>query len=320
MIETRVAKSLCDLLNSLSFMPASQPILAEKQGLISRVFLVETSNHGRIAIKINPSPGFLSNYEIESTCTRLARLRDIPCPEVFCVGTGEVGSYLIMAHVPGRNGGFSSDQEILETYEQLGRWSHQIHKIRCKQFGSNVSEEKVGEEGGDRNKKGWNSWLSLEWSTLVASQGYLEKELLTEKEILRFHQVFHLMENSCLGSPVLTHLDLSHENVMIVDGKPTWLLDWGNAIGSPGLSFDLAPLYMWQNPDRIMHFQRGYGAEIDELRSPSLLTRFARIWYTLKMMRWMSSEEFVSAHGDPSSRFRRLIRVCSPWIDECFGG
>jgi fructosamine-3-kinase len=302
---------------ALGLTTLQKPCLAEKQGLMHTVYLAETAEEGFVAVKLNKAEQFERVFAKEQSCSERARARGVPCPEALGSGRLSSGCFLVSRAIAGRNGRFSSPGEILQLYRKLGAWARLINELECANFGEDLDSvgALISQDGAS-----WSGWCEAECERLVRIPDYVGRKLLTFSDIDRFERIFDLLRTLAVSKPVLGHVDLSHENVMIEEGGSAWLLDWENSGGSTGFAFEVAPISMWQRPECLDSFIEGYGLSKDEVELRRTEIRLMRVWYALRALEWMTSDSYCKRRGRPPFVPPRMLQDINLWIDECFGG
>lgn len=304
-------------LGSLGLSPLHKPCLAEKQGLMHTVYLVETAEEGSVAVKLNKAAQFERVFAKEQACSERARARGVPCPEALGHGRLSSGCFLVSRAITGRNGRFKPPGEILEIYRKLGAWARLINELECADFGEDVDSIGASRPQGGAS---WSAWCEAEWERVVRIPDYIGRKLLTSCDIERFARVFDLLRMLPVSKPVLGHVDLSHENVLVEEGGSAWLLDWGNSSGSTGFAFEVAPISMWQRPECLDCFIEGYGLSKEALELRRTEIRLIRVWYGLRSLEWMTSQSYCDRRGRLPCVPPRMLHDINLWIDECLEG
>ena len=127
-------------LRSTGLTPRGTLRPAEKQGLISTVYIGDTIEEGQVAIKVNSDLTFGVSYACEKVCAERARGEGIPCPEVLSSGCTDSAAFLVTRRVEARNGRFASSEQVESIFRKLGEWASIINRIPVVGFGGGVSD------------------------------------------------------------------------------------------------------------------------------------------------------------------------------------
>ncbi|MBO5069290.1 MAG: phosphotransferase [Roseburia sp.] len=269
-------------------------------GLFNTTYLVDTTEHGRIVLRIGPVNRHLLMpfehrlMEAEQQVYALCSKRGIPVSEVLALDISKKiidRDYMIVRYIPSQpmNEAKLMPEEQAQICREIGKATARMHEITAPRFGRIVDVS----EG-----KGFSKWSDClldelqQWESVAAAI-----DLFTEKDRMQVREIFgqalpYLNE---IKTPCLVHTDLWFGNVLVRNNGASQefaaIIDADRALwGDP--EFEFSAIGWMQNDE---HFWEGYGRRLSA-DNPGLIRRgiyrlLSRLWNSYVFMREYNEPE-----------------------------
>ena len=186
-------------------------------GSVNHVFDV-TCLGGNYVVRVNDEENRNLEFVKENWCLEKTNDLNIPVPKSLKIGTKGKFSYMIQEKLRGINGSKCNDDEKLQIWRNLGKFTSTFNKIR---------RIEVPEIEAAEFHKGWKSRLSYNISCLNRTDSLVCEKTFDVKEQKQIKTLLLSLVDKDFEIG-LVHGDLSPRNV-IFNERTTFLLDWGTA-------------------------------------------------------------------------------------------
>jgi hygromycin-B 4-O-kinase len=226
-------------------------LTAEAAGLTNHVFCADTES-GRFIVRLGTRDK-LDVFEREREVISRVGAIGVPVVEIVAVGQAGDWPFMISRRVAGETA--LNHPRRLDILAEIGRLAGRIHTLRTKGWGSDFAwpDDTQPEDGS------WHTWLNGEFDAWGRLDRLYRNDLISDAQREALGRTLEKVEE-WEDLPILNHGDLRLKNVLVNDrGEIQALIDWDNAVSSPGPHWDISIALHDLSIDAKEAFLRGYG-------------------------------------------------------------